>query len=440
MQTDSLIGYRLLRRLGEGRRAETFLAIADGLPDAEPVVLKVPLPDTPDASTLIEAEALDRARGPHVVDLIDLATGPRGTQVLVLARLVGPPLAQLLAARGAIGVGEAITVLVPLHETLDRLHRCGVAHGRVRADAVLFGADGAPVLARFGAASLTEPARPEALLEQDDAVLADRRDFAALASRVVAAAGAVELTEFDDVAWSEWPALLFALGMPEPVRLDAPSSSPPSVVPRSRGPVEVEASERPGLVRRFGELVSGGPEGVRAALATTVPRLGRALAPVRLRVWAAGAAVLVGLVAAILLFPISDPGQPAATPEPSAPPEDVTPSSTPSPILEDDPLAALVALLAVREQCIRDRSVLCLDGVDQPGSSALAQDQDLVRALQQGAEQTPIPIVTLDRLVLEERLGDSALVALQDPADSEPASILLMKNEAGWRIRGYLTG
>ncbi len=440
MQTDSLIGYRLLRRLGEGRRAESFLAIAEGLPDAEPVVLKVPLPGTSDASTLIEAEALDRARGPHVVDLLDLATGPRGTQVLVLARVAGLSLAQLLAARGSIGVGEAITVLVPIHETLDRLHRGGVTHGRVRADAVLFGADGAPVLARFGAASLTDPARPEALLEQDDAVLADRRDFAALASRVVAAAGVVELAESDDVAWGEWPAVLFALGMPEPVRFDAATSSPPSVVTRARGPVAIEASERPGPFRRLGDLVSGGPDSVRAALAPMVPRLGRALAAVRLRVWAAGAAVLVGLVAALLLVPVSDPDTPVATAEPSAPPEDAPELSIPSPTLEDDPVAALVALLAVREQCIRDRSVLCLDGVGQSGSSALAEDQDLVRALQQGAEQTPIPTVTLDRLVLEERLGDSALVAVQDPADSEPASILLMKDEAGWRIRGYLTG
>jgi len=446
VQTDSLIGYRLLRRLGEGLRAEAFLAIAEGLPDAEPVVLKVPLPGTSDASTLIEAEALDRARGPHVVDLIDLATGPRGTQVLVLARLAGPSLAQLLATRGAIGVGEAITVLVPLHQTLDRLHRGGVAHGRVRADAVLFGADGAPVLARFGAASLAEPARPEALLEQDDAVLSDRRDFAALAARVLTAAGLPEFGggpgESDGVAWSEWPAVLFALGMPEPVRFDGATALQQTIVARAPGSAaSIEVSERPGLVRVVRDLVSSGPEGARASMALLLAHLGRALSAVRVRVWVAGAAVLAALLVAIVLLPISEPGTPVASvsPAPSSPLEDA-PVATPSSILGDDPLTAVVELLAVREHCIRDRSVLCLDGVGQAGSSALAADQDLVRALQQGAEQTPIPTVTLDRLVLEERLGDSALVALQDPADSEPASILLMKDEAGWRIRGYLTG
>ena len=39
---------------------------------------------------------------------------------------------------------------------------------------------------------------------------------------------------------------------------------------------------------------------------------------------------------------------------------------------------------------------------------------------------------------LEERLGDSALVSLGDVTDSEPASLIMMKSEAGWRIRDYL--
>jgi hypothetical protein len=37
-----------------------------------------------------------------------------------------------------------------------------------------------------------------------------------------------------------------------------------------------------------------------------------------------------------------------------------------------------------------------------------------------------------------ERLGDSVLIALGP--DSRPASVLLMKGEAGWRIRDYIAG
>ena len=104
----------------------------------------------------------------------------------------------------------------------------------------------------------------------------------------------------------------------------------------------------------------------------------------------------------------------------------------------DNPLAALPELLALRERCIRDLSVLCLDDVDQPGSAALAEDQLLVRSLQQGSELPETLRVSASDLTLEERLGDSALVSLGDVTDSEPASLLMMKSEAGWRIRDYL--
>ena len=36
-----------------------------------------------------------------------------------------------------------------------------------------------------------------------------------------------------------------------------------------------------------------------------------------------------------------------------------------------------------------------------------------------------------------ERLGDTVLISLGP--DSEPASVLLMKGEAGWRVRDYLS-
>ena len=41
-------------------------------------------------------------------------------------------------------------------------------------------------------------------------------------------------------------------------------------------------------------------------------------------------------------------------------------------------------------------------------------------------------------VALTEQLGDSALVTVVDPGDSEPASFLLVKGEAGWRIRDYV--
>ena len=123
--------------------------------------------------------------------------------------------------------------------------------------------------------------------------------------------------------------------------------------------------------------------------------------------------------------------EPAATPTPIADP-------TPGPLDGDDPVAALAVLLEQRERCVRDLSVLCLDGVLQAGSAAMARDAALIGEVQSGGEIGAHAVITAVEATLVERLGDSALVSLGDVPKSQPASTLLMKGEAGWRIRGYL--
>ena len=113
-------------------------------------------------------------------------------------------------------------------------------------------------------------------------------------------------------------------------------------------------------------------------------------------------------------------------------------TSDPNPIVGDDPAAATAPLLAARESCIRDMSVLCLDAVVQPDSAAAAADRALIRNIQAGHELPSSWGVEPGEAILDERLGDSAIVSLVDTADDQPASLLLMKSEAGWRIRDYL--
>lgn len=123
-----------------------------------------------------------------------------------------------------------------------------------------------------------------------------------------------------------------------------------------------------------------------------------------------------------------------ATPNPS-------PTASPSAIVGDDPVAAIRVLLETRLGCLRDLSVLCLDSVAAPGSTALESDTAVVRAVQGGGEQAADSEFAAGEPVLVQRLGDSALVSLGNPAEagtSKPASALLMKGEAGWRIRDYL--
>ena len=137
---------------------------------------------------------------------------------------------------------------------------------------------------------------------------------------------------------------------------------------------------------------------------------------------------------------------PVETLAPSAAPEEAGPIVGEDP-LADDPVAAAALLLAAREGCLRDLSLLCLEDVDQSGSAALEADRALVRDAIAGGE-LPASALALPgsgepRLV--ERLGASAIVELPgeegaaaESGETRPASLLLVQGEAGWRIRDYL--
>jgi eukaryotic-like serine/threonine-protein kinase len=114
-------------------------------------------------------------------------------------------------------------------------------------------------------------------------------------------------------------------------------------------------------------------------------------------------------------------------------------------IAGDDPVAATKALLTARERCMRTLSVICLDGVDQAGSAALDGDRQVIRSLQEKGTATRERSLADATVALSQRLGDSALMTIKvatvpDSTGSakdngEPAPLLLIKSEAGWRIR-----
>jgi hypothetical protein len=130
----------------------------------------------------------------------------------------------------------------------------------------------------------------------------------------------------------------------------------------------------------------------------------------------------------------------ATTDAPTAPA-----TSTPAALVEssavtgDDPIAAAVILLEARARCFTEISVICLDDVDQQGSGALSSDQSTMRNAQNGAETLPPFLAKANELVLVEQVGDAVLLEWIEPGENEPASLLLMKGEAGWRIRDYLS-
>ncbi|TFC01868.1 hypothetical protein E3O42_09295 [Cryobacterium adonitolivorans] len=111
----------------------------------------------------------------------------------------------------------------------------------------------------------------------------------------------------------------------------------------------------------------------------------------------------------------------------------------------DDPAAATLALLQLREGCLAEASVLCLEGVDQAGSVAMAADSYQARqeAPSAGrlAAQGPLTVgkATVFTATVQERRGNAALIVLTPvaggPARMQPASALVIKGEAGWRLR-----
>ncbi|HEY4153710.1 MAG TPA: protein kinase, partial [Pseudolysinimonas sp.] len=201
-----LAGYRVLRSLARDERAEVLLghrstvqsrvdetdAAAQTVAQvgaqigAQTVALKVfPATEVGWQAAIHECGALERARGDHVVDLLDLDADDDSIR-LVFERLPRGDLAELLRIRLKFDAGEAVTLLAPIAATILRLHGGGVAHGNLSARTVLFRDDGSPTLIGFSQAAMFEPHAPEVVLEQVEAVRRDRTSIRTMALTVLA--------------------------------------------------------------------------------------------------------------------------------------------------------------------------------------------------------------------------------------------------------------
>lgn len=445
------------------------------------MAIKVFRPGVPANAITLEAEALSRAAGPHCSELLDLATSTGGAPALIVERYAGGTAGRLVASRSSFTAGEAITLLAPLAMTVARLHEAGVVHGGIRLDAVMFDATGAPRLCCFGRARLIEPNLPEVRLGQESGVVGDLDHLATLAGSVLAlvpGSRASELRVWLDAGhetraptgwFAELGERLFDLAEPEPLDLargpDALSDEQPSRVPgrviavtsaaahRADEGATVSLRRRHGAARQdqvlpdwVGKLL---PDGANELLG----RLREGLSVVRPRFWMAAGLVGVAVIVAALVVP-SGPSDATGTPDASPTPADTAdesvatsdgPVSGDGTISGDDPASALAVLLEERGRCLRDLSILCLDAVDQAGSQALEADRAVLVDVQSGAELPAIPVMVPGSAVVTERLGDSAIVAFTvshpgSDEDDEPASVLMMKGEAGWRIRDQLSG
>ena len=418
---DEIAGFRLVRKLGAGPRAEVWLGHAPGDYTA---ALKLYRAGIDPSSVDAEITALSTAEHAHVVQLRDLSTLPGGLPCLILERLTLGSLAQVLADRGELSVGEAVTILAPVIAAMATLHASGVAHNNLSASAVLFRETGAPVLACFGRAALIEPGASVAYLSASPLVAADRLALARLCRSVLERApGTAELTSwlaslesFPDAFEEHLAERVFALGDATPVRFAREAAGAPLVPARLLRAEPVPEPPAPTTITWYAPLLA---------------RLPKPVARVRRPAWVGAGAAVIALVVGLALVPNGTDAAPAPieTPLPL--------EAANGPVTDEDPVAAFEALVAARDGCVRELSVLCLDGIDQAGSAAMDDDVALIHSIENGSGGASF---TASDTALVERDGDAALVSYESSLNDKPASALLVKSEAGWRIRTYLEG
>jgi hypothetical protein len=514
-RVDSTVGFRLIRRIGSGNRAEVFLAKpAAGGADSPPIALKVFRSEAERAGIGREVRALMTARQAALPELDDVATTADGRLCLVLGYLPGLALDRLLTVRGRITAGEIVTIAATVTASLQALHEVGLSQARVRPARVRFDASGRPVL--LGLSTLVE-------LPSGAAGVALRRD--AVTGLTGFLGNLLAYLDLDDPGTPSAPDLLAVfsaatVARPMPASLAGleaalfewaaacPVGQATGMTPASRGARLAAALPVPRLATvaatdHVAEPVAartvrpGGSraDGVFAQLRTTLRRraiisvrpgamlratageavrtaLGAAAAWVRRclqRVGASPAAgrrplllgiglvtiLSIGGLAAVSAIPSnsaagsgrgSDIGAlPSRAPQNGSGGGGAEASNAPAEpddsgvLLGDDPAAAALVLLSRREVCLAEASVLCLERVDQPGSVAMAADGYLIRNLTGEPPGAPDRGAAAESLTAEvrEHTGNSALVELGPGSgvNAQPAAALMIKGEAGWRLR-----
>lgn len=353
---ETIGGFRLVRRLGAGTRAEVHLGrtLAVG-EEVRTVAVKVFRPTTATASIDDEIEALARCSSRFLLRLEDLTTARDGRAALILGRVGAMSLAELCLRREWIGHGEAVTTLAPLADAVEELHRVGVTHGNLRLSTVCFDDSGAPVIIGFGRARVigavpqddASPSVTPAALEASPGVRNDLDALRALARTVVESTPSTS----DRSTLLEWLAddaidpltfcadlrdRLFEFAVPTAVRT-ADSVSPSALPPRTVSGSVDSQPDPPRSSRLFDllhlpawveELVTGArvsagavrqrdrdpsashahPPPSSTSFSTLVERLRALIAQVRRPVWVAAGIVVGLLVIALTVVGIDDDG------------------------------------------------------------------------------------------------------------------------------------
>jgi HD-like signal output (HDOD) protein len=152
-----LARYTLLREIGQGRRAQVWLAHDPRLD--RPVAIKLLKRDGDAlsmAASLTGARAASRLAHPNIVPIFE-ADAHEGQPYLVFEYVEGQTLAQALRQQPLRPAAEAVALLLGVLDALDAAHQQGVVHSALRPSNVLLGRDGRPRLMDFGSAARSLP-------------------------------------------------------------------------------------------------------------------------------------------------------------------------------------------------------------------------------------------------------------------------------------------
>ncbi|WP_438855953.1 hypothetical protein [Agromyces sp. M3QZ16-3] len=100
---------------------------------------------------------------------------------------------------------------------------------------------------------------------------------------------------------------------------------------------------------------------------------------------------------------------------------------------QSDPLEAAASLLEIRAGCLVGRDLACVASYAQPGGPIEARDLAAIASHESVAPTT----TDLSAISVTAELGDAVVVSVPRTGGREPASLLMVRSEAGWRLREW---
>lgn len=516
----ALVGYRLLRRIASGERADVYLAAAESSgPDrvhdpaafapvtdaatsrslADPgtaprplVAVRVYPPHVSSESVALEIEAMSADATGTLPALFDVAALDDGSCCLAVERLSGAAVSRLLTDR-TLSAGEAVTILAPIVVAVADLASRGLVQTRLAATDILLDDAGRPRLIGLGALRRL-PQQAHAgqrtdLLRAGHVALAELLEDVAAAVRPAGVfdhaidliRGRLDARPFQTCE-AELERFLFAAAPPEPIagidvptrtlRLPARIGVPMTVsLPHDD---ERRTEDRP-ITRRSHRIrallgLAQLPQDLGGRVANALDEIPRSSARtrfasiVRARSRALTVGGFIGGGALVLMLTLVPPatatdqadradGADVVSEASAAEAEDASAGREPSPVEaeaeatpdavgtpsfagdDDDPAAAAMSLLERRVECFATLDLECLEAVVQPGSAIESFDRTRMLAAREGAPE-PDDGFDLTTVQVTAEMGDAVLIGVtRATPQREPASILVVRGEAGWRLR-----